>query len=126
MTVAGLKRRVARRFAIIGSAFDFRVLVDSEEIGPGDRGYQSALEYLWVYGDQAETISLCTNLGRKAENRTAVLKTAAKKLGVHLSGWIGTVAQPRQLQDEEGDNLNRMAIFMRGKMAQEDILDEFG
>ena len=34
--------------------------------------------------------------------------------------------QPRQLQDEDGDNLNRIAIFMRGKMAQEDILDEFG
>jgi hypothetical protein len=126
MTVAGLKRRVARRFAIIGSKFDFRVLVDGEEIGPGDRGYQNALEYIWVYGDQSETVSLCTNLARKAENRTAVLKTAAKNLGVNLSGWIGTVAQPRQLQDEEGDNLNRIAIFMRGKMAQEDILDEFG
>lgn len=126
MTVAGLKRRVARRFAIIGSKFDFRVLVDNEEIGPGDRGYQSALEYLWVYGDQAETISLCTNLARKAENRTAALKAAAKKLGIQLSGWIGTVAQPRQLQDEDGDNLNRIAIFMRGKMAQEDVLDEFG
>ena len=126
MTVAGLKRRVARRFAIIGPKFDFRVLVEGEEISPADRGYQSTLEYLWVYGDQAETIALSKNLARKAENRTAVLKAAAKKAGVQLTGWIGTVGQPRQLQDEEGDNLNRIAIFMRGKMAQEDILDEFG
>jgi hypothetical protein len=126
MTVAGLKRRVARRFAIIGPKFDFRVLVEGEEISPADRGYQSALEYLWVYGDQDETIALSTNLARKAEHRTAALKAAAKKAGVHLSGWIGTVGQPRQLHDEEGDNLNRIAIFMRGKMAQEDILDEFG
>ena len=43
-----------------------------------------------------------------------------------ISGWIGTVGQPKQLQDEDGDNLNRIAIFMRGKMAQEDVLDEFG
>ncbi len=126
MTVAGLKRRVARRFAIIGPKFDFRVRVEGEEISPADRGYQSALEYLWVYGDQAETIQLCTNLARKAEHRTSALKAAAKKAGIHLSGWIGTVSQPRQLQDEEGDNLNRIAIFMRGKMAQEDILDEYG
>jgi hypothetical protein len=126
MTVAGLKRRVARRFAIIGPKFDFRVLVEGEEISPADRGYQSALEYLWVYGDQGETIALSTNLARKAEHRTSALKAATKKAGVHLSGWIGTVGQPRQLHDEEGDNLNRIAIFMRGKMAQEDILDEFG
>ena len=126
LTVAGLKRRVARRFAIIGPKFDFRVLVEGDEIGPADRGYQSALEYLWVYGDQAETIALSSNLARKAEHRTSDLKAAAKKAGIHLSGWIGTVGQPRQLKDEEGDNLNRIAIFMRGKMAQEDILDEFG
>ncbi|MGO9267965.1 MAG: ATP-binding protein [Candidatus Binataceae bacterium] len=126
MTVAGLKRRVARRFAIIGPKFDFRVLVEGEEISPADRGYQNALEYLWVYGDQAETIALSKSLARKAENRTSVLKAAAQKAGIQVSGWIGTVAQPRQLHDEEGDNLNRIAIFMRGKMAQEDILDEFG
>lgn len=126
MTVAGLKRRVARRFGIIGPKFDFSVLVEGEEISPSDRGYQSSLEYLWVYGDQAETIALCTNLARKAEHRTAALNAAAKKAGISLSGWIGTVRQPRQLQDEEGDNLNRIAIFMRGKMAQEDILDEYG
>ena len=124
MTVAGLKRRVARRFAIIGPKFDFRVLVEGEEITPADRGYQSALEYLWTYGDQAETIALCTNLARKPELRMSAMKASAKKAGINLSGWIGTVAQPRQLQDEEGDNLNRIAIFMRGKMAQEDILDE--
>jgi hypothetical protein len=126
MTVAGLKRRVARRFAIIGPKFHFRVQVEGEEISPADRGYQSALEYLWVYGNQAETIALSKNLARKAEDRTAVLKAAAKKAGVQISGWIGTVARPQQLQDEDGDNLNRIAIFMRGKMAQEDILDEFG
>ena len=63
MTVAGLKRRVARRFAIIGPKFDFRVLVEGEEISPADRGYQSALEYLWVYGDQAETIALSKSSG---------------------------------------------------------------
>ena len=48
------------------------------------------------------------------------------KAGISLTGWIGTVSNPGQLKDEEGDNLNRVAIFMRGRMAQEDILGVFG
>ena len=45
---------------------------------------------------------------------------------LQLSGWIGTVKNPSFLTDEEGENLNRIAIFMRGKLAQEDVLDDFG
>lgn len=126
LTVAGLKRRVARRFAIIGPKFNFEVSVDGETIGPSDREYHKALQYLWTYGDQKELVKLATNLERNAENRTTAVKAASKKAGVSVNGWIGTVVQPKQLLDEEGDNLNRIAIFMRGKMAQEDILDEFG
>lgn len=126
MTSSSLKRRVARRFAIIGPKYKFEVSVDGETIGPSDRGYQHVLQYVWTSGDQKEFTKLCTNLERKAEDRSVALRAAAKKAGLTISGWIGTVAQPRQLVDEEGDNLNRIAIFMRGKMAQEDILDEFG
>ncbi|MCY4150662.1 MAG: hypothetical protein OXE94_00280 [Aestuariivita sp.] len=43
-----------------------------------------------------------------------------------MHGWIGTVAKTNQLRDIEGDNLNRIAIFMRGKLAQEDVLSGFG
>ena len=127
MTVAGLKRRVARRFAIIGPKYDFEVSVDGETIGPSDRGYHNALEYLWIYGDQPDIVALSKkSLARKPVDRTKVLKPSEEKYGVTITGWIGTVSKPQQLNDEEGDNLNRIAIFMRGKMAQEDILDEYG
>ena len=114
------------RLSQMKDAFDFEVSVDGETIGPSDREYHKALQYLWTYGDQKELVKLATNLERNAENRTAAVKAASNKAGVSINGWIGTVAQPKQLLDEEGDNLNRIAIFMRGKMAQEDILDEFG
>ena len=39
---------------------------------------------------------------------------------------MGTVKHPRFLKDEGGENLNRLAIFMRGKLAQDDILNGFG
>lgn len=125
MTDAGLRRRVARRFSIIGPKNDFVVTVNGREIGPADRGYHAALEYMWVYGDQTETVGLAKNLKRKAEDRTEAVTEALADSGLGLRGWIGTVERPAQLRDEEGDNLNRIAVFMRGKLAQEDMLDDF-
>lgn len=126
MTVAGLKRRVARRFAIIGPTHSFVVKVNGEEIGPEDRAYHNVVEYLWTYGEQKEFKQACKNLQRPAEARHPAIAAELKKEKISLSGWIGTVNRPSQLKDEDGDNLNRIAIFMRGKMAQDDILDAFG
>lgn len=126
MTVEGLKRRVARRFAVIGPKNGFNVTVNGNVIGPEDRAYHNAVQYLWTYGDQSEFVKLCKNLERPADSRTSAIKAELAKAGISLTGWIGTVTKPDQLKDEDGDNLNRLAVFMRGKMAQEDILDEFG
>lgn len=126
MTVEGLKRRVARRFSIIGPKFDFSISVNGLAIGPEDRGYHNALQYVWTYGDQEDFVRSCSHLQRPAEPRLTAIQDALDKVGIRLTGWIGTVAKPDQLKDDEGDNLNRLAIFMRGKMAQEDILDDFG
>jgi Histidine kinase-, DNA gyrase B-, and HSP90-like ATPase len=126
MTVEGLRRRVARRFGVIGGKNDFNVEVNDTKIGPEDRAYHGIIEYLWTYGDQKEFISLCKTVARPAEERLGAIQAELKKAGLGLSGWIGTVSSPGQLNDDGGDNLNRIAIFMRGKLAQEDILDEFG
>ena len=126
MTVEGLKRRVARRFSVIGPKNNFTVLVNGTAIGPEDRAYHNALQYIWTYGDQSDLVNLCKNLDRPAEARLPMIADELKKHGISLTGWIGTVSKPDQLKDEEGDNLNRLAIFMRGKMAQEDMLDDFG
>jgi hypothetical protein len=126
MTVEGLKRRVARRFSVIGAKFDFTVTVNGESITPEDRGYHNAIQYLWTYGNQTSFTKSCKHLERTAEARLPAISAELHKGGISLAGWIGTVSNPSQLKDEEGDNLNRLAVFMRGKMAQEDILDEFG
>lgn len=126
MTVSGLKRRIARRFSIIGPKFDFEIQVNGDSITPADRGYYYALEYLWTYGDQSEIVGLCSNLQRSSQNRTAEISIAVAEAGITLTGWLGTVKSPRQLKDEEGDNLNHIAVFMRGKLALEDILGDFG
>jgi hypothetical protein len=125
MTVEGLKRRVARRFSVIGSKFGFKVIVNEDEIGPDDRSYHNAIEYIWTYGNQTDFVKTCKNLARPEEKRLTIVKSELVNAGITLGGWIGTVKNPSQLKDEDGDNLNRLAIFMRGKLAQEDILSEF-
>ena len=49
-------------------------------------------------------------------------KSVARKF--HVTGWIGTVKESGDLKDEE-DNLNKIVVMVRGKMAQEDILEDF-
>jgi hypothetical protein len=40
--------------------------------------------------------------------------------GRRVTGWIGTVAQPSELKD--ADNLNRIVLMVRGRVAHEDLL----
>ena len=119
-TTKALKKRVARRFSIIGEQHGFRVFVDGGEVSPSDRDYYDKIRYLWTYGDQQDVIALCSKVENK-EDRTGCIESE----GITITGWLATVGEVRYLKDEEGDNLNRIAIFVRGKLAQEDILTDF-
>lgn len=119
-TSRALRKRVARRFSILGSAYDFHVFINDGKVVPADRGYYDKIQYLWTYGDSDDVKMLCTNREHD-EDRTDV----AHEKEISVTGWLGTVAESGQLKDEENDNLNRVAIFVRGKMAQENMLDDF-
>ena len=119
-TTKALKKRVARRFSIIGEQHGFRVYVDEDEVNPSDRDYYDKIRYLWTYGDQRDVIALCSKVENK-EDRTVRVRMD----GITITGWLATVGEVRYLKDEEGDNLNRIAIFVRGKLAQEDMLTDF-
>jgi len=119
-TIRALRKRVARRFSILGSAHDFHVFIDGKEVVPADQGYYDKLQYLWTYGNADDVKDLCTS-AEHDEDRTE----AAHGNGISVTGWLGTVMESKQSKDEDGDNLNRIAIFVRGKMAQENMLDDF-
>lgn len=115
-TSNGLRRRVARRFSVIDDPASFVVEIDGQVVTTLDRDYYDKLQYLWTYGDQEAVTRLATN----------VKHTEARPAPHGLTGWLGTVRESGQLRDNEGgENLNRIAIFVRGKMAQEDILADF-
>ena len=122
-TSVGLRMRLARRFSIIGASHGFQVSVDGTEITSADRGYSSQMQYAWGYNDEALD-SIFPNL-EESEQRTGRI-TMPERPDLSVSGWVGTVRETKQLRDDSGENLNRIAILVRGKMAQEDILGDFG
>lgn len=117
---APLRKRLARRFSIIGDTYDFNVRMNGSAIGVTDREYFNKLQYIWWYGDTGEKyVEMCPNL-EHSEGRPGRLNESPNC----VSGWMGTVAESGSLQDGE-DNLNKVTVLVRGKLAQEDILEAF-
>ena len=91
------------------------------------------------YGDESEKyINLCDNLENPehAEKRDGTIEVTdednIENLTGSVKGWIGTVRKPKELTDTNVDgekdvneNLNKIVIMVRGKLAQENILDDF-
>ena len=114
-TETHLRRRLARRFSIIGATYDFSIIVNGTTVGIEDRHYYPMLQFIWYYGPRGEdSVKHCKNI-RFKERRTVN----------GLDGWIGTVDKPSQLKDEQ-DSLNKIVLMARGKLVQEDILEGVG
>lgn len=134
-----LRKRLARRFSIIGPENNFTVCVNGSPISITDRDYFNKIQCLWYFGDESEKyIELCRNLEKPEynEKRDGTIKVTdednIKDLTGSVKGWIGTVRKPMELTDTNVDekkdvneNLNKIVIMVRGKLAQENILDDF-
>ncbi len=125
-----LKKRLARRFAVIGADNDFNVKINGEPISISDRGYFHKIQYLWAYGTPADAewyLDKCNKHGNTVEfdeGSSPALEFQGTRYPI--KGWLGTVKLPSDLKDPEADdNLNKIIIMVRGKLAQEDILEEF-
>ena len=134
-----LRKRIARRFSIIGAEDNFNVFVDGSPVEITDRDYFHKIQFLWHYGDESEKyINLCNNLENPEHNekRDGTIKVTdednIENLTGSVNGWIGTVRKPMELTDtnvagekDVNENLNKIVIMVRGKLAQENILDDF-
>ena len=118
--LAFLKRRLARRFSIIGPQTEFLVEIDGEPITPADRGYYDKIQYIWTYGNQDDVLTQCTSK-EQGEDRSGV----NVRPEITVTGWLATVKESGSLKDDAEENLNRIAVFVRGKVAQENILSDF-
>lgn len=119
-TPSALRRRLARRFAVIGPDHDFEVRIDGRPITVEDRDYFHKVQYLWTIGAGKDRYLDLTKKSRvHHEHRSGTLDSGAR-----VSGWLATAETSTALKDEY-DNLNRVIVMVRGKLAQEDILEEF-
>lgn len=127
---AALRKRLARRFSIIGTEYNFMVRINGEPVEITDRDYFHKLQYLWYYGEEGEKyIRFCNSeklehKEQREEKIEAESEADAGAVGYQVTGWIGTAVGSGDLKDGE-DNLNKIVIMVRGKLAQEDILEDF-
>ena len=120
-TATYLKKHLARRFSILGQAFNFKVFVNNDEIGLEHRGYTSKIEFLWSLGDTAKHLR---------NHNTKQYKEIANKVNYdgkefEISGFIASVNKPSELKDTVNDvSNNAITILANGRIFQENILEE--
>lgn len=125
-----LRQRLARRFAIIGAKNNFNVSINNENIVVSDRNYLSKAQCVWMFLPKEGSDEFKEDL--KSQTKTEKIKLIKElpsaitigEVPYHITGWIATCSEPKKLDDDE--NLNRIVIMVRGKMAKEDIFSEIG
>lgn len=120
-----LKKRLARRFSILGPEYDFEVRVNGYTIDITDRDYFHKVQFLWTYEDD-RYVDYCRD--QKLQGHED--RTGETEEGYTVRGWIGTVEKPSDLVEKhpgkelEEDDLNKISLMVRGKMAKPDLLED--
>lgn len=122
LTPEYIKKRIARRFGIIGEEFQFSVFVNEIPVSITDRDYFHKLNYIWYFGEESKKYaSLSSNAIYKQQRENIVPYNG---VNYKITGWIGSVEVSGDLKDGN-ENLNKIVILVRGKLGQEDILAEY-
>lgn len=123
-----LRRRLARRFSIIGDQYSFEVKVNDVPVTISDRAYLPKAQMLWIYPSESDPmfaedaiVGQCSDGLTGKFLRETLVSCGEKKENIY--GWIATASEPSKLLEEDG-SINKITIMVRGKMAKEDILPE--
>ena len=122
LTPEYVRKRIARRFGIIGTEYTFNVLVNGTEVSIQDRDYYHKLSYIWYFGEESNKYADFSTKATHKELRKNKITVGDKEYSI--TGWIGTVDMSGDLKDGD-ENINKIVILVRGKLGQEDILSEF-
>ena len=119
LTESALRRRLARRFSIIGKD-DFEIILNGTPISVSDRSYYNKIEYIWYYGEESKSIADLSVNKKEEEKRDNDIEGFGK-----VTGWLALAEHSGSLQESDDDNLNKVVLVIRGKVAQEDLLKHF-
>ena len=118
---SGLRKRLARRFFVIGQEASFKVWISKKQLTIDDRGYLGLVEYLWTVGTDEHWKEI-VEIG-KATSQSKELQLESGEPAIR--GWIGTAHRSQDLT-HDGNNANNIVLVVRGKMACPDLLASFG
>lgn len=123
-SIPALRKRIARRFSIIGykdeSGRRFEVHMNGQPVGPEDREDLRAVEFLWEFGRKKIDGSACPRLLKRFILPDEVEAGRDWK----ISGWLGAAEQPKKLKHDEAGSLNGIVVLARGRLIQENVLDK--
>lgn len=126
LTVAALRKRLARRFDVLDSTpaneGGFKILINDQQVTYADRQELKRLEYIWEFGQ--------STLPDTALPDGIVRYTLGNQLpppfgNETIGGWFGTARVPSDLtQDEEAGSLKNIIIIARKRPIQEGIVEK--
>jgi hypothetical protein len=119
--VVALRKRLARRFSIIGQIHGFEVKINGVQITAADRGDLAVAQFVWFFGNDEPDLQVATGLKEK-ESLSPRFNDWDESWKV--KGWIGTARFPKQLDSDDAGNLNGIVVFARGRLFHENILDK--
>lgn len=119
-TEIALRKRLARRFSVIGTD-DFHVFVNGEEVTVRDRDDLKTVQFIWEIGDKGQHEKKARPLLKKQAFFDGIPDNT--KPAWRVRGWIGAVEKPKQLETVDGGNMNSIVVLARGRLIQENILD---
>ncbi|WP_302949385.1 BbrUII/HgiDII family restriction enzyme [Alistipes indistinctus] len=121
-SLAFSRKRLARRFSVIGREYNFSVILNDVPISAQDRDYYDKIEFVWYLGDDSASYAdRCKNATKKIKLDNQFYYD--DKTTYSVKGWIGTFKE-HGAGDEE-DDTNKIILFARGKLIKEDLLPEF-
>lgn len=119
-TATHLRRRLARRFSMTNEGFE--IVVNGSPITPADRDLVKRCRYIWIFGPTEYTDQIKAAV--PSAERVEIIE-AVTDGGEQVRGWVGASKTSTDLKplDPHDESLNRVAVVVRGKLAQEDVLE---
>ena len=132
-TDSALPTQMSRRFFIASTNNEFNVSIDNEPLNLSKHDYYDKLQLViyFGYGDNGVSSELGKSETRldepfdpsrlSDEDRDVYGLMVESK---HVRGWLGFVERPKDLHAENRANFATVAVYIDGKIADEDLLKD--
>lgn len=125
LTIAALRKRLARRFDVLDQAppekGGFSIVINGNPINWADRQELKSLQFIWEFGDER----LPNSVLPKEITRFEVDGVVDASQGWKISGWFGTAKKPTDLtSDDEAGSLKNIIVLARKRPIQEGIIEK--